>query len=138
MSKSFEHAPDKPLHVEIIAYAPTAFYHCTHCEVAWREIGSTNRIHEEQVESSLPEDLLREYQVVSDWVKDLFRLHCDRIILKVIDAASIEGFYKSLKYNARHYPAVIVDGKSRFIGSQMLSAASEEIAHQLESEPIKV
>jgi len=138
MSKSFENAPDKRLLVEIIAYAPTAFYHCTHCEVAWREIGSTNRIHEEQVESSLPEDLLREYQVVSDWVKDLFRVHCDRIILKVIDAASIEGFYKSLKYNARYYPAVIVDGKSRFIGSQMLSAASEEIAHQLESEPIKV
>lgn len=137
MSKSFEYAPDKPLLVEIIAFAPTAFYHCTHCEVAWREIGSTNRIHEEQVESSLPEDLLREYQVVSDWVKELFRVHCDRIILKVIDAASIEGFYKSLKYNARHYPAVIVDGKSRFIGSEMLSAASEEIAHQLEHELVK-
>lgn len=127
----------KPLLVEIIAYAPTAYYHCTHCEVAWREMGTTNRIHEEQVASSLPEDLIQEYQVVSDWVKEMFRLHCDHIILKVIDAASIEGFYKSLKYNARHYPAVIVDGESRFIGSQMLSAASEEIAHQLESEPIE-
>jgi|GEM_PF-378833 len=137
MSKSFESDPDKPLLVEIIAYAPTAFYHCTHCEVAWREMGATNRIHEEQVASSLPEDLIKEYQMVSDWVKELFRIHCDRIIVKVIDAASIEGFYKSLKYHARHYPAVIVDGKSRFIGSEMLSAASEEIAHQLEREPIK-
>ena len=35
-------------------------------------------------------------------------MHCDRILLKVIDAASIEGFYKSLKYNARRYPAVII------------------------------
>ena len=33
----------KPLLVEIIAYAPTAYYHCTHCEVAWREMGATNR-----------------------------------------------------------------------------------------------
>ncbi|HKY53440.1 MAG TPA: hypothetical protein VJM08_04000 [Anaerolineales bacterium] len=128
---------DKPLLVEIIAYAPTAFYHCTHCEVAWREMGATNRIHEEQVESSLPEDLLQEYQVVSDWVKELFRVHCDRVILKVIDAASLEGFYKSLKYNARRYPAVIVNGKSKFIGIQMLPTASEEIAHQLESEPVE-
>ena len=127
----------EPLLVEIIAYAPTAFYHCTHCEVAWRELGATNRIHEEQVASSLPEDLIKEYQIVSDWVKELFRLHCDQIIIRVIDAASIEGFYKSLRYNARHYPAIIVDGKSRFIGSEMLSAASEEIAQQLESEPLE-
>ena len=128
---------DKPLLVEIIAYAPTAFYHCTHCEVAWREMGKSNRVHEEQLESSLPEDLRREYQVVSDWVREMFRIHCDNIVLKVIDAASIEGFYKSLKYKARRYPAVIVDGRSKFIGSQMLSAASDEIARQLASQPIE-
>ena len=125
-----------PLLVEIIAYAPTAYYHCTHCEVAWREMGATNRIHEEQLESSLPKDLIQEYQVVSDWVREIFRVHSDQILLKVIDAASIEGFYKSLKYNARRYPAVIVNGKTRFLGSQMLSKASEEIAHQLASQPV--
>ena len=129
---------EKPLLVEIIAYAPTAFYHCTHCEVAWREMGATNRIHDEQVASSLPEDLLEEYQVVSDWVKELFRVYCDRIILKVIDAASLEGVYKSLKYNARRYPAVIVNGgTARFIGSQMLPEASEEIANELSNQPIQ-
>lgn len=122
---------DKPLLVEIIAYAPTAYYHCTHCEVAWREMGKSNRVQEEQLESSLPEELRREYQVVSDWVREMFRAHCDNIVLKVIDAASVEGFYKSLKYNARRYPAVIVNGRSRFIGSQMLPSASEEIARQL-------
>ena len=124
----------KPLLVEIIAYAPTAYYHCTHCEVAWREMGANNRIHEEQMESSLPEDLIKEYETVSNWVKDMFREHCDNILLKVIDAASIEGFYKSLKYNARRYPAVIVNGTSRFLGSQMLASASNEIAHQLASQ----
>lgn len=127
---------NKPLLVEIIAYAPTAFYHCTHCEVAWREMGKSNRVHEEQLESSLPEDLLKEYETVSNWVKEMFREHCDAIVLKVIDAASIEGFFKSLKYNARRYPAVIVNGgTSRFIGSQMLSSASEEISQQLARQP---
>jgi hypothetical protein len=125
----------KPLLVEIIAYAPTAYYHCTHCEVAWREIGADNRIHEEQLQSSLPEDLIEEYQTVSNWVREMFKLHCDNILLKVIDAASVEGFYKSLRYNARRYPAVIVNRKARFLGGQMLPAASEEIAHQLASEP---
>lgn len=124
-------AVNEPLLVEIIAYAPTAFYHCTHCEVAWREVGAASRIHEEQMTNSLPGDLLKEYQVISDWVRELFRVHCDRVVLKVIDAASIEGVYKSLKYNARRYPAVIVDGESRFIGSQMLPSASEEIVRRL-------
>jgi len=128
----------KPLLVEIIAYAPTAYYHCTHCEVAWRELGATNRIHEEQLQSSLPEDLIREYQAVSDWIREMFQVHCDAIVLKVINAASVEGFYRSLKYNARRYPAVIVNQKARFLGSQMLSAASEEIAHQLASLPAGV
>ena len=128
----------EPLLVEIIAYAPTAYYHCTHCEVAWREMGATNRIHEEQLSSSLPEDLIKEYQVVSDWVREMFRIHCDNILLKVIDAASVEGFYKSLKYRARRYPAVIVNSEARFIGSQMLPSASEEIAHRLTSQPAGV
>ena len=125
----------KPLLVEIIAYAPTAYYHCTHCEVAWREMGVTNRIHEEQMESSLPQDLIQDYETVSAWVREMFRVHCDAILLKVIDAASVEGFYKSLRYNARRYPAVIVNRNARFIGSEKLSSASEEIAHQLARQP---
>jgi len=119
---------NEPLLVEIIAYAPTAYYHCTHCEVAWREMGATNRIHDEQMESSLPKDLINEYQAVSDWVQEIFRVHCDRITVKVIDVASLEGFYKSLKYNTRRYPAIIVDQKARFMGSQALQYAADEIA----------
>ena len=136
MSKTVERAQDQPLLVEIITFAPTAYYHCTHCEVAWREMGATNRIREEQLESSLPADLIQEYQTVSDWVREMFRVHCDAIQFKVIDAASIAGFYKSIKYNARRYPAVIVNQRARFLGSQMLSAASEEIAHQLANEAV--
>ena len=100
-------------------------------------MGMDNRIHEEQLQSSLPEDLIKEYQIVSDWVKEMFKTHCDAILLKVIDAASIEGFYKALKYNARRYPAVIVNRKVRFLGSQMLSAASEEITRQLASQSVE-
>ena len=126
---------DKALPVEIIAYAPTAFYHCTHCEVAWSEMGATNQIHDEQVRNSLPEDLIQEYQEISDWVRELFRQHCDRIIIKVIDAASIEGVFKSLRYGVRRYPAVIVDGRRRFVGGALLDAG-DEIARLLYQDPL--
>lgn len=121
---------EKPLSVEIIAYAPTAYYHCTHCEVAWREIGVSNRIHEEQMKSSLPPDLADDYQAVSDWVREIFRLHCDGVVVKVIDAASPEGLFKALRYGVRRYPAVIVEGQQRF-QSGALEAAGEEIARRM-------
>jgi hypothetical protein len=129
---------DEPLLVEIIAYAPTAFYHCTHCEVAWKEMGKSNRVHEEQLESSLPEDLQREYLAVSDWVKEIFRIHCDRLVVKVIDAASVEGVFKSLRYNARQYPAVIVDRDTRFMGENSLQSATSEIERLLTRREITV
>lgn len=115
----------EPLLVEVIAYAPTAFYHCMHCEVAWREIGSSNRIHEEQVESSLPPDLTQEYQALSDWVNALFKQYCDRVVVKVIDAASVEGVLKSLRYRVRRYPAIIVDQQSRFSAGAFQEAGQE-------------
>jgi len=114
-----------PLLVEIIAYAPTAFYHCMHCEVAWREMGVSNNFHQEQVDSSLPADLVQDYQKLSDWVNELFRVHCDRVMVKVIDAASVEGFFKSLRYGVHRYPAVIVGQKARFTGGAFQQAGLE-------------
>jgi len=126
-----------PLSVEIIAYAPTACYHCTHCEIAWHEMGKSSRAHEEQLDSSLPEDLAREYRVISNWVKEMFRVHCDRLTVKVIDAASVEGVFKSLRHNARRYPAVIVDQQARFVGESSLQLATTEINRLLNGQEIE-
>lgn len=124
--------------VEIIAYAPTAFYHCTHCEIAWREMGKSNHVQKEQLESSLPEDLQREYAIISDWVKEMFRVHCDRLIVKVIDAASVEGVIKSLRYGARRYPAIVVNQRERFSGKDALAQAAAEIDRLLEEQEITI
>ena len=119
-----------PLLVEIIAYAPTAFYHCTHCEVAWREMGATNKIHGDQFTTSLPDELVQDYQNVSDFVHQIFNKYCDQVVVKVIDVASIEGFWKTLRYGVRRYPAVIVRGQKRFTGTQFLEA-EEEIGREI-------
>ncbi len=123
---------ENPVLVEIIAYAPTAYYHCTHCEVAWREMGVTNRIHQEQVASSLPPDLAQEYQVISEWIRAIFQRYSDRVVIRMLDAASIEGFWKSLRYGVRRYPSLIVNHRARFRGEE-LDAAGKEIARLLEN-----
>jgi hypothetical protein len=129
---------ERPLPVEIIAYAPTAFYHCTHCEVTWHEIGIGQKIHAEQVSAALPEDIAREYQAVSDWVRRLFQEFGDRVVVKVIDAASPEGFWKSLRYGLRRYPAVVVgEGKARYTGTDFQEAELEVARHLSDSVSLK-
>ena len=96
-------------------------------------MGLSNFAHQEQVDSSLPPDLRQDFQALSDWVHELFRLHCDRVVVKVIDAASLEGFIKTLRYNGHRYPALVVGKKARFTGGAF-EQASQEIAHMLKGD----
>lgn len=114
-----------PLLVEILTYAPTAFYHCMHCEIAWKEIGMPDSIHREQVDSSLPPDLAQDYQEISDWVRDMCKQYDRRLLVKVIDAASIEGFLKSFRHGVHRYPAIIINGKARSSDRALKEAARE-------------
>ena len=113
----------KPVRIEILAYAPTAFFHCRHCEVVWQQTGTGHALRQEQMESSLPEDLMRQYQQISDWVLHMVETYGNRLQFKVIDAASLEGWFKSLRYRVRRYPAVIVDGRTKFFGPDLDRAA---------------
>lgn len=125
----------EPLTVEVIAYAPTAFYHCTHCEVVWKEVGMGDPVHREQVRSALPEDLQDDYQALSAWAQQLADRACGRVAVKVVDAASVEGFIKSLRYRVRRYPTVIVHGASPYVTTDF-ALADMEIARRLEASPM--
>jgi len=116
----------KPVKVELIAYAPTAFFHCRHCEVVWQQTGTGRALRQEQLDASLPDDLMQEYRQLSDWVMQMAETYGSRLQFKVIDAASLEGWFKSLRYRVRRYPAVIVDGRARFLGPD-LERATEQI-----------
>jgi hypothetical protein len=123
----------KPLLVEIVAYAPTAFYHCTHCEVVWKETGFSRGLHEEQVKNALPPDLMQDYQAVSDWVRRLVDSYGQQVMIRVFDATSMEGFWKSVRHGLGRYPAVLVASR-RFSGAEF-SQAEAEIARQLGAAP---
>ena len=108
----------KPLAVEVIAYAPAAFFHCLHCELIWQESGVRAQDRREQLETSLPEDLRQQYQQLSDWVRSMVVALGPRLAFRIIDAASLEGWFKSLWYGVRAYPAVIVDRSEKSVGTE--------------------
>jgi hypothetical protein len=103
----------RPISVKVITYAPTVFRHCQHCEVAFEGVGLGERIHRSEARDALPDDLSAEFQQVSDWVHGLLERHPGRLAISVIDAASIEGVWASLRHGLRRYPAVVVDGEKR-------------------------
>ena len=63
-----------------------------------------------------PSDLKEEYLKLSDWIRELTRIYKDGLIIKLIDAQSILGFYKSLRHWVRKYPTFIVEGQETYTG----------------------
>jgi hypothetical protein len=114
----------KPLTIEVLAYTPVAFFHCQHCEVIFKEIGLGAKIRREQAANAFPPDLLAEYQALSDWLYELLCRYGPRIDVRLVDAASVEGFLKALRYGVRRFPAVIVGGRAKFTGTGYRSAAA--------------
>jgi hypothetical protein len=109
--------PSRPVRVEIIAYAPTAFYHCQHCELVWHHGGIGDAVRRDQARQALPVDLRDEFQRLSNWVHSLWMRYGRRIAVTVVDAASLEGVWKSFRYRVRRYPAIVVDRKEVHVGS---------------------
>ncbi|MFH0789449.1 MAG: hypothetical protein V2B13_17805 [Pseudomonadota bacterium] len=63
-----------------------------------------------------PPDLKEEYLKLSDWIRELTRMYKHRLLIKLIDAQSILGIYKSLRYWVRKYPTFIIEGKEIYTG----------------------
>jgi len=130
-------AARKPISIAVITYAPIAFFHCQHCEFIWRESPARVADRREQLQSSLPADLLTQYQEVSDWVRRTVGTHGSRVAFRIVDAASIEGWLLSVRHAVRRYPAVLVDGKLTVVGPhfERATALIEQRLATLDGEP---
>ena len=84
--------------------------------MTWQLAGVGGKIHREQLDSGLPEDLAAEFHSLSEWAYGLPERFGSRVTVRVVDAASIEGFFKSLFRRLSRYPAFVVDGR-KYVGS---------------------
>jgi hypothetical protein len=84
--------------------------------VTWQVAGVGRTVHKEQLDSGLPEDLAQEFHRLSDWARSARAKFGGHVQFHLVDAASLEGFFKSLFRRFRRYPAFTVDGE-RYVGS---------------------
>jgi hypothetical protein len=98
-------------------------------EVVFQQVGVGQKIHAEQRQSNLPADLQAEYGRLSAWVERLAEHHPGQIRFKIVDAASLEGVYKTLRYHLRRFPAVVIGGQEKVVGD--LDAGTEAVERHL-------
>ena len=79
-------------------------------------MGLRQKVQREMLESGLPEDLKDEFHQLSEWARTLPAKFGGRVYVRLIDAASIEGFFKCLVRRFARYPAFTVEGE-RYVGS---------------------
>ncbi len=79
-------------------------------------MGLRQKVQRDLMASALPEDLQTEFHHLSEWAHTLPGRFGDRVRVRLIDVASIEGFFKSLVRRFWRYPAFFVEG-DRYVGS---------------------
>jgi hypothetical protein len=105
----------RPISLEIVTRVLTTFDHCRHCEIFFDEAGLDKKFHQKEV-NEYPPDLKEEFAKLSDWIRELTRLYKHRLLIRLIDAQSFLGMYKSLRHRIRKYPTFIVEGKETYAG----------------------
>ncbi len=63
-----------------------------------------------------PEEVKEEYLFLSEWIRELSHKYGPKILIKIIDAQSLLGFYKALRHWIFRYPAFIINNKKTYIG----------------------
>lgn len=71
-----------------------------------------------------PEDIREDYLFLSGWITELAQKYRERILIRVTDAQSLQGFYKSIRYRAFRYPAFIVNGRKKYTGKDKMRLES--------------
>lgn len=86
-------------------------------------MGLRQKVQREMLESGLPEELKKEFHQLSEWAHTLPAKFGNRVYVRLIDAASIEGFFKCLVRRFARYPAFTVEGE-RYVGSDFVRVDS--------------
>lgn len=105
----------KPLDIEVVAHVTGSMDHCSSCQVFIDGVGVGGQVKQEDIQS-YPEDFIRDWQRVSDWVLDLANEYPGQLIIRITDAQTVQGLWKSLTKGVRKYPTFIIEGDEKYHG----------------------
>ena len=113
--------------VDVIVFAPLAFYECLDSEMIWGEFGEAYFAHRQRAVSHLSRDKANEYLALAAWVTKLQKQYGNKVHVHITDAISIEGAAKSTQYGVNAYPAMVI-GHHYVYNAYQLDEASQQVA----------
>lgn len=105
----------KPISIEVVTNLLTVFSYCNRCRPIFTESGFESKVNNEAL-AEYPKEFREELHQLSDWIHEITRLYKHRVRIIIIDAKSLMGIYKSLRYRFRKYPAFIVNREDVLAG----------------------
>jgi hypothetical protein len=105
----------KPILLEVVTKVIITYDHCRSCKVVFDQAGLDRKFQQREMEE-YPSDLRQEHLNLSNWIRELTHLYKHRLLIKLVDAQSLFGLYKSLRHWIRAYPTFIVEGKETYTG----------------------
>ena len=100
----------KAVTIEVVSRFLTSYGHCIRCESIFLESGVGKKLKIEDVDE-YPADLKEDSLRLSELICELSKMYKHRIRIRLIDAQSPLGIYKSLVHRFRKYPTFIVEKK---------------------------
>lgn len=104
-----------PLMVEVLVPVPTYYTQCPQCETFFHEAGIDDEMHNQQVQD-YPDDLVRDYVKLCDWMREVARRHAGKVMVRIVDPQSLIGVAKALRHRVRTYPTFVVAGREKYTG----------------------
>lgn len=101
--------------LEIVAHVLTYFTHCPHCETALEAVGVGSAAHTQEI-NEYPEEFKAEYVRLCDWIRAASARYPGRLRIRLVDAQSPAGLWKTLRHRARTYPLFVLDGRPVAVG----------------------
>lgn len=105
----------QPLDVEVVTHVTGSMDHCSSCQVFIDGVGVGGQVHQQDMDS-YPEDFIRDWQNISDWVFELADAFPGQLVIRITDAQSMQGLWKSLTKGVRKYPTFIINGEEKYHG----------------------
>ena len=82
-------------------------------------------IDPQEIQAAYPPEILEEAERLATWLQELTARYGEQLHVRIVDPQSAEGFFKSLRYWIRRYPAFVVNRRKRVTGWSGRNVASQ-------------
>jgi len=100
----------QPILIEVIALLPEGWGICTSCEMLMAKANLNKAPHERALDEYPPE-WQEDFRRLSALILDLAARYGDSILIRLWDPRSLQGLFKSIRYDVRRYPTFVVAGR---------------------------